>query len=331
MKTKLSRWVWVTGVLAGMASGVLAQEVREPQRLLVDLNGDAVREEIVMRRSGKDADLGEFFQVLARRADGTVLWSSSATMDANDPLAFGRWDFGISLPQWAGDIDADGKIEMIAPAPQSDVSPTFFRVFRWTGQSFEPLFSRALTGGIENGARYAWSENPPETGYWVAEWIGASAEGGMVVRVMSYDGGSSVLHGLAVLTPEAGAFTLERWIQSPSAVSADAGDVEDGDGGPLSYLARLSARDHQNSSGEQLKTVVDILRQDRANKQRGTTADGEDEGCSLFTSAESRAQMPAMRAVVKGGATATARILNGTPLVRVTVSGEELQVEVIDE
>jgi hypothetical protein len=331
MKTKLSRLVWFTGILSVMSSMGISQEIQDPQRLLVDLDDDAIREEIVMRRAGKDAELGEFFQAVARQADGTVLWRSSETMDANDPLAFGRWDFGTSLPQWAGDIDGDGKVEMIAPAPQSDVSPTFFRVFRWSGQSFEPMFSRALIGGGDNGARYTWSGNPPDAGYWVTEWVGASAEGGMVVRVVSFDGQASVLQGLAVLMPEAGAFTLVRWIQLPCAMSADGGDIEDGDGGPVSYRARLSAADHQNSSGEPLKTVIDILRQDRANRHRATTAEGEDEADPLFTNSEARAQMATMRVVVMGGGAAIARILKETPLVRVTVSGEELQVEVIDE
>ncbi|MCB1226754.1 MAG: hypothetical protein KDK99_13145 [Verrucomicrobiales bacterium] len=326
MKTLL----WLALIALSSAS-VRGDEDPWPKRLVVDLNGDGVREEIVARRTGSDTELGDFYQLQVRQQDGTVLWRSSDTMDPTDPLAFGNWDFGSSMPQWAGDIDGDGRVELIAPAPQSDVSATFYRVFRWTGQGFESLFSRALIGGGEPGAAFQWTENPPMNGFWVQEWVGASAEGGLVVRVVSYDGSSSVLQGLAVLMPSAGGYVLERWITWPAAMSGDVGDESGTDEGIVRYRARLSVPDHYSSAGVALTSVAEILQQDRANHYRGSTQDAEDEADPVFGDRDARMGLKLMQLNVMGGDEAAQRIVRGTPLVKVTVGEGEITVEVIHE
>ena len=56
------------------------------------------------------------------------------------------------------------------------------------------------------------------------------------------------------------------------------------------YTTYLSEKDHYNSNGDRLKSVADILRQDRANyhKGRGDRADEDDGG--IFATTEGRAK-----------------------------------------
>ncbi len=171
MKTRSLHWAAV--LCAGLAwpgSTWNAQEVAtEPIVLTVDLDGDGRRELIARRRLGADTEIGEFFQLMVKSADGAVLWTSPEILDPNHPLAFGEWHFGVSLPQLAADVDNDGKIELIAPAPQSDVSPTFFRVLQWTGREFAPgpRFTGRTSrchriGGCSNG----WAQARRAAGSW---------------------------------------------------------------------------------------------------------------------------------------------------------------------
>jgi hypothetical protein len=156
--------------------------------------------------------------VLVSDADGKVLWRSPEVRDANHPLAFGEFDFGSSLPEFAGDVDRDGTVEMLAPAA-----------------------------------------------------------------------------------------------------------------GANSYRARLSAQDHVNSNGVALKRVGDIVRQDCANVHRGTHRDAEDQVDGRFADAAQREALSAMRFRVIGGATAVNRIVNGTPVVKVTIDGDEARVEIVSD
>lgn len=66
------------------------------------------------------------------------------------------------------------------------------------------------------------------------------------------------------------------------------------------YVAYLSEKDHYNSNGDRLKSVADILRQDRANyhKGRGDRADEDDGG--IFSTTEGRAKFEYYAIVLQG-------------------------------
>ena len=303
-----------------MAQGM--EEATEPQVLRVDLNGDGKAETIARRRLGADSELGTYYQLVVTDAGGALLWKSPEVHDATDPLAFGSWDFGVSLPELAGDIDQDGKVELLAPAPQSDVSPTFHRVFRWTAEGFKPVLSRALAGKGQKGARFGWTTDPKPSDFWVLHWLGSSAEGGWVVQLYAMTSGDSVQTGIAVLAPKAGGFDLLRWIQAPEMIGGDGGDA-------VTYRARLSEKDHVSSTGAALTTVVDVLRQDRANFHRSLHTDEEDGMDARFATKEAREELSTMTITVEGGEEAQRQVLKGTPLVEVRIEGGTVSVRVI--
>lgn len=92
------------------------------------------------------------------------------------------------------------------------------------------------------------------------------------------------------------------------------------------YVARLSAADHYNSSGERLRSAAAIIRQDRANLHRYGVRDPEDEADRFFASAENRARLE--RLIADGFLDrATERlIVEDTPLVRVEVWRNHVEV-----
>lgn len=296
----------------------------EPEVLRADLNGDGVMEQISRRKLGSDTQLGTFYQIVVRNAQSDILWKSPEVLDANHPLAFGEWDFGISLPQLAADVDRDGKVELLVPAPQSDVSPTTFRMLKWTGSVFEPYQAKSLVGKGQKGVVFRWTDSPSTSAFWVDSWLGISAEGGWVVKLTMLPSSGSVVSALAVLSTKGDGFELIRWIEPPAPLG---GGNEPAQG--TSYRARLSAQDHANSAGVMLKKVLEVLRQDRANVHRGTHRDTEDDVDAYFTTAESREGMAQMPLRVVGGAKAEAAILNGNPVVEVKIINDGLQVEVI--
>jgi hypothetical protein len=104
-----------------------------------------------------------------------------------------------------------------------------------------------------------------------------------------------------------------------------------GDPGALveSYTARLSERDHFNSSGARLTTAAAIIRQDRANYHLYGIRDPEDRPDDFFQTKESRASLEHL--LENGHTTPEAEraIVNGTPLVRVDIYERFINVTVI--
>ena len=90
-----------------------------------------------------------------------------------------------------------------------------------------------------------------------------------------------------------------------------------------SYTARLSPRDHENSNGVRLTSAAAVIRQDRANYHKGIHQDEEDQGDQYFASARNREVLEAM--LERGASTRGAlnAIVNGTPLVQVSILRDE--------
>ncbi|HNO59723.1 MAG TPA: hypothetical protein PKH44_03740 [Plasticicumulans sp.] len=98
-------------------------------------------------------------------------------------------------------------------------------------------------------------------------------------------------------------------------------------GEPLEvYVARLSAADHYNSSGERLRSAAAIIRQDRANLHRYGVRDPEDETDRFFAAADNRARLERLLADGFLDRTTERIIVEDTPLVRVEVWPNRVEV-----
>ncbi|MFO1014863.1 MAG: hypothetical protein U1E50_13975 [Caulobacteraceae bacterium] len=120
---------------------------------------------------------------------------------------------------------------------------------------------------------------------------------------------------LAALTLVAAAFLCQSAAAKPGS-------------GPLeTYEARLSGRDHYNSSGVALTTAPQILRQDRANFHEFGLRDREDQSDSFFRLRENRARMEQL--LSRPGAMSPQvrrRIVNDDPVVIVEVYPDWVRV-----
>jgi len=93
------------------------------------------------------------------------------------------------------------------------------------------------------------------------------------------------------------------------------------------YQARIAEGDHYNSKGVRLSGAASILRTDRANFHRFGKPNPEDESDPIFADKKERAWLEEQK-VPKEVAN---EIVNGTPLIRVTVWSDRLDVEIISQ
>ena len=268
------------------------------------------------------------------KPDGTLRWEGPRAVDSEHPLAFGDWHYGYSLPQIAADIDGDGAVELVAPAPQSDVSPTWYRVFRWTSAGFLPLKPGALMEKPPGSGQFAWYRGEDYQGIWISAFLRANADGSLRVSVMDYRAGATPRTGEANVAADGGGFRVKDWPVPMRALADMPSPEPDGSsppGGVVIYRARLSKADHFNSAGAALTSVVGILRQDRANYHagRGDDDDGPD---PLFRDRSGRATMDQRQAVPVGQKEAawSEAILQGTPMVEVEVTADRLKVKILE-
>ena len=89
------------------------------------------------------------------------------------------------------------------------------------------------------------------------------------------------------------------------------------------YRARLSAQDHVNSAGDKLTTAAAVLRQDRAIWHSIGGADGEDQADEYFSKKSTRENYENLLKTGMIGEAEQKAILNGTPLVEVTITYDE--------
>jgi hypothetical protein len=98
-----------------------------------------------------------------------------------------------------------------------------------------------------------------------------------------------------------------------------------------SYIARLSPRDHYNSSGERLHSAAAIIRQDRANFYVYGLRDTEDEPDSYFSTKANRARLESLLENGQTTPDAINRVVNGTPLIRVEIYASRISVTILSD
>ncbi len=181
-------------------------------KLLGDIDRDG-KMEIVAWKKFASVDLGDYYQLLVIDDDGSLLWTGPKEKDDENPLIFFSLDSGVSMPQLLIDVDRDGYIELLAPEPQSDVRPTYYRKLRWRENYFEPLLSNALMRQSAGSDRFVWRTTQKTYGTWISK-LAPYGNGLVKANVMEYKKDESVKTGVALIRFNRKGAVVHRWIKA---------------------------------------------------------------------------------------------------------------------
>ncbi len=300
------------------SSSPLLASIPLKNRLMGDIDGDGLSETIAWKRFAT-TNLGDFYQLYVFDDDGRLLWKGPAQADSENRYIFGDWDFGESLPEALLDLDGDRQAELLAPSPQSDVSPVFYRIFGWNGKRFVERRPGVLMQSKDDPSRFVWVNPYPKEGdggVWISRIIPQNSIYNAKVEVTEAQRGIYKKGRAIVRFVPWGARIIE-WEKplSPIVNSRNSGVKSLS---PYSYIARISSKDHYNSRGLGLRRLIDILHQDRAYFYKGA-ADPEDTGNGLFSTLAARRQMDRMSIIAEGISLQELRraVIGGTPLLRI--------------
>ncbi len=135
-------------------------------------------------------DEGWYARIMVYDRRKNLIWSSPETTRTVNHLVFGSWDWGASIPEVIGDIDGDSKVEMIVPAPVSDVRPVPFRLYRWNGTAFQYLSQRALVASQKSPGIFNWTATPNYEGRWIGSFEKINSDGTCLVKIWEYRSGA---------------------------------------------------------------------------------------------------------------------------------------------
>jgi len=301
----------------------------------VDLDGDGRIEVVESVKIATTDAAGDFYKVIVNDENGSPLWRSPGGQDIDNPFTFGRWHFGICLPQIVWDIDADGEVEMVVPDPQSDVSPPVFRVFRWGPSGFTLARKSRLERNDSEANGFEWRNSAADPAAWIARFHPQLEAGQLSVDIVEVvENGMDVRTRSARLSPNATGFTVSVWGQSEDeggGNSSKAPDLQAQSPKEDAYRARLGHHDHHNSQGVLLTRVIEILRQDRANYHKFNRRDPEDTTDPWFREAEGRVSMDGMAATCSQMIDWEGAVLQAYPLVEVRRTLSGLEITIVEE
>ena len=196
--------------------GIVSASAGIGGKLQGDIDRDGKKETIAWKKFAS-VDLGDYYQLVVIDDDGSLLWEGPKEKDEGNPYIFSVLDTGVSLPQLLTDIDNDGYMELLAPEPQSDVRPVYYRKLRWRGTYFEPLLSNALMLSSRGSDRFVWKTTSRSYGTWISK-LAPYGNGLVKANVMAYNKDGSASVGTAVIKLDRQGAVVQRWIKPvPSA------------------------------------------------------------------------------------------------------------------
>lgn len=186
------------------------------QSVRCDLNGDGREETIRLAAYNLDLEEESFWGRLeVVSSDGKVLWRAPQAQKTHQPWAFGMWAYGVSGIEWVGDLDGDGKIELLSPAPISDVRPPTFRRYRWNGTSLEALSPKMLLEVPSGSGRFAWRDPVEWDGVSALTWV-SSLSGGptqKIAEITSSRSDGNLWGGQAEMSGDGLGLSVARWLR----------------------------------------------------------------------------------------------------------------------
>ena len=201
--------------LTASAQPVFPKTGQVYQTFQVDLNGDGKRDKVglVAYRVSSEEYWG---RLTVWDSSGKLLWQGPQAKKQDEPLAFGAWNFGVSAVECVCDIDGDGRVELLSPQPQSDVSPPTYRIFRWDGRGFAPAARKQLLETPPGSGHFPWSQ-PVQWSGGAATWVGHLKMKGrdLLAEVYVVKSGSDVKLGKARMSGSPKGLEVTSWVQKP--------------------------------------------------------------------------------------------------------------------
>lgn len=286
------------------------------KEIYADLNSDGFKEKITWQKFAS-TELGDYYQIVVFDSKGNTLWKAPKTTDESSPFFVASLDTGVSIPELIADIDNDGKLEMLIPAPASDVSPLWYKRLKWKNGKFIPMKSAILqyNPNAKNMPLKWIYKYPGSYSFWVMGFwkknnkIKASIAG--FYPDSSSDYGEVYLH-----FAKRGAF-IDSWIKPLKRHKKRVSKI--------SYIAKLSRKDHYNSKGSKLLRVADIIRQDRANFYKGKK-DLKDQSDPVFSNPLKRKSLSKYKVYLHG--ISKKSILKKTPTVKIVVDFKKGKIDI---
>ena len=150
----------------GIVSILFTTPYLQAGELFADIDHDSRLESVQWRKFATN-DMGDYYRIQVIDDNGELLWRGPRKLRDDHPYIFSSLGIGVSLPELLFDIDRDGYVELLAPEPQSDVSPTYYRKLRWMGRTFESLPSQALMMRKPGSDYFSWVSRERSHGIWV--------------------------------------------------------------------------------------------------------------------------------------------------------------------
>ncbi len=148
------------------------------ESVAVDLNRDGKSEKLALVAYNIQLESESFFgRLRVTDSAGKVLWEGPKVEQAHQPFAFGMWPYGVSGLEWVGDLDGDGKVELVTRAPVSDVRPPTFCRYRWNGKAFVALPRKMLLEEKAGSGRFLWRDPVEWDGMQPLTWVSSFSGG----------------------------------------------------------------------------------------------------------------------------------------------------------
>ena len=211
MQTTLTLLILLTGLAVAQP---LPQAGQVYQTRKCDLNGDGKPErvELVAYRIQRESD-SHWGQLRVVSSAGKLLWKGPQASTAGEAFAFGSWPYGVSDLEWLGDVDGDGQVDLLSPAAISDVRPTTYRRYRWTGSAFEAMPKKMLLEKAPGSGQFVWTDPINWDGQKPLTWVMSLAGSpDLIATVYSWRRGGEGWIGKAKMVGSPTALKVSQWL-----------------------------------------------------------------------------------------------------------------------
>jgi hypothetical protein len=192
------------------------------QSFKVDLDKDGSPETIEVKAVAVDEE-SYTGRLIVKNAKGTLLWQGPVFMPkegfVDSSLFLGSWPVGSSQVNLLQDLDSNGVVDLLATSPQSDVRPSTWRVFSWTGKAFAYVAKGNLVESEPESGKFNFIETDSADESWVQS---IQREGKDLIGIIYViQGESEAKIGRAKMKLNNNGMEVLEWLEAPQTQPSD--------------------------------------------------------------------------------------------------------------